>query len=235
MQPFVVGFNRRLDHEFRRHIINLAAPTIEQILLAIFRALGFDQPEMFFDFKAVVLEINELDRLIGRVRLACREYRRARHGSNPIERVFVEVDHAFERVMLQNLALDHLVVFRLADHCRNRHDYRRASAAHDRVKQLANESQLRKMRRFLLLCLRIRRVHQTDGHSAAEQLQFACSFRQEIGAEQIALTVTAQDHVRRRDRKHVVADFDAVNLRLLDPIALAGRFRRLEHAMHCGD
>ena len=84
---------------------------------------------MFFNFKAVVFKVDELDALGFRVRFARREDRHARNGSDAVKSIFVETDDAFERVVFEDIGLNDFVVAGLANHGGDGHDDSDTSAA----------------------------------------------------------------------------------------------------------
>ena len=63
VQPLVLRLNRRLDHELRGRVLNLAVPAVQQIKFLVLSAFGLDKPDMLFDLKAVVLKVDELHAL----------------------------------------------------------------------------------------------------------------------------------------------------------------------------
>ena len=86
---------------------------------------------MFFNNKAVVLKINELNKFIVGMRSAGREHRDTRHGTNAVKSIFVETDNAFESVIFKNLRLNKFIVLRLANHRRNRDNHGGATVTSD--------------------------------------------------------------------------------------------------------
>lgn len=87
--------------------------------------------------------------------------------------------------------------------------------------------------RIVLRPLRIGRVHHSDG--CAFQLKLRRVEFQKVLIDEVALSVTAQNHVRRCNREHIRLQLDTVQLLLADVLFLGVAVGFLHHFVHSGN
>lgn len=113
MQPFILCLYSGFHTEFCFSLY-ASEPHVKQMLTLIFSTGSFFQSDMLAYNKPVILEIDEFTFMVFVMRYASSKYSNTWICSYAVERIFVECDNTFQRMMFEYVVFDILFLFTLS-------------------------------------------------------------------------------------------------------------------------